>query len=109
MDINFILVDNTIAHLEFESSEPTLDDQIRYGHYDLELYKQRSQRIHPIVIYAPGNKQVPRPLDIGSIRQTRTVIYLEKDFDGDQVFLELKDRILRGEPLRNLDKMKIIL
>ena len=41
MDINFILADNTIAHLEFESSEPTLDDQIRYGHYDLELYKHR--------------------------------------------------------------------
>jgi predicted transposase YdaD len=109
MDINFILADNTIAHLEFESSEPTLDDQIRYGHYDLELYKQRRQKIHRIVIYGAGIKQAPEPLDIGSIRQTQSVIYLEKDFDGDQVFLELKDRILRGEPLRNLDKMKIIL
>jgi len=109
MDINFILADNTIAHLEFESSEPTLEDQIRYGHYDLELYKQRRQKIHRIVIYSAGIKQVPKLLDIGSIRQSQIVIYLEKDFDGDQVFLEIKDRILRGEPLKNLDKMKIIL
>jgi flagellar biosynthesis/type III secretory pathway protein FliH len=77
MDINFILADNTIAHLEFESSEPTLEDQIRYGHYDLELYKQRRQKIHRIVIYSAGINQVPKPLDIGSIRQSQIVIYLE--------------------------------
>ena len=56
MDTNLVLENNTIFHVEFESSEPTEDDQICYGHYDLELYRQRRQYIHRLIVYGAGVK-----------------------------------------------------
>ena len=41
MDINFLLEDQTIAHIEFESDALTEKDLIRFAIYDLALYEQR--------------------------------------------------------------------
>ena len=109
MDIAFLLEDDTIAHFEFECSEPTVQDQIRYGHYDFELYNQRMKKIHRIVVYGAGIKGRLDPLDIGSIKQFQTVIYLEEHFNGDQVFSEIKEIILGGKAIEKLDKLRIML
>ncbi|MCD5414068.1 MAG: hypothetical protein LR001_03560 [Clostridiales bacterium] len=51
LDVNFLLEDNTLLHIEFESSKATENDLIRYAHYDLELYNQRRQKIFRLVVY----------------------------------------------------------
>ena len=105
MDIVFLLEDGTVAHFEYEFSEPTVEDQIRYIHYDTELYSQRRQKVHRIVVYGAGIKKRMSPLDLGSVRQIQTTIYLEEHFDGDAVFSEIALKIRKGEVLSNLDKV----
>ena len=109
MDINLVLINNTILHIEFESSEPTEDDQIRYGFYDLGLFKQRRQYIHRLIVYGAGIKNVPVPLDIGAIRQSQTFVHLEKDYDGDKIFRQIRYKIEHEILLNGLDKFHIAL
>ncbi len=113
MDVNFVLADGTLLHIEFESSEPTEDDQIRYGHYDLELYNQRRQKIRRLVVYSAGIKKstagLDTGMDIGSVTQVQTSIYLDQNFNGDKIFQEIKIKIKEEEPLTAKDKLNIIL
>lgn len=109
MDMNFTLANNELLHVEFEASEPTLEDQVRYGHYDLELLKQRKQKINRVVVYTAGIKGNPTPIDAGAISQIQTVIHLDRDYDGNKILQNIKEKIDRGNTLTNLDKLNIIL
>lgn len=108
-DINFILADHTILHIEFEASEPITSDLIRYGHYDLELYNQRRQKIRRLVVYTSNVKKTSAGLDIGSVSQNQTPIHLGKDFDGDAIWQEIKAKVSNSEPLTGKDKLNIML
>ncbi len=72
MDVSFILEDDTVAHFEYESDTITEDDLIRYGHYDLELYKERRTKIHRIVVFAAGVTTAPKPLRFRAVSQDHT-------------------------------------
>ena len=109
LDVNFVLADGTLLHIEFEASEPTEDDQIRYAYYDLELYKQRRQKIHRLVIYAAGIKKTTTGLDIGVGKFAQTSIHLDKNFDGDKILQEIKDKIKRKEPLTGKEQLEVTL
>ncbi len=110
MDFNFLLEDGTIAHIEFESDALNDKDLIRFGHYDLALYDQRNQKIHRIIIFSSGvPKTVLKELDIGSVKQKHGCIFLEHDFNGDEIFDKIKETIIKGNPLTNIDKLQIIL
>jgi hypothetical protein len=109
MDANFLLEDSTILHLEFESTVLTEDDLVRFGHYDLELYRQRKQKIRRVVIFTPEVKESLAGLDIGSVLQKHRVVYLEKDYDGDAIFAEVARKLEQEEPLKGKDKLHIIL
>ncbi len=109
LDYCLKLEDGTIAHLEFESSPPTVDDQIRYVNYDLALYKEHSCKIHRIIIYSIDVNEVPKPLDIGSVKLEHTIIILQEDYDGDEIFEKIKRRLSSGERLDREDEMSIIL
>ena len=110
MDINFLLEDETIAHIEFESDALTEKDLIRFAIYDLALYEQRSQRIRRIVVFSSGVSKIPiNELDIGSVKQQQDCIFLEHDFNGDEIYGKIKETIMEGNPLTNIDKLQIIL
>ena len=109
MDMNFSLANNELLHLEYESSEPTLEDQVRYGHYDLELFKERQQKINRVIVYTAGVKGNPVPINANAISQIQKVIHLDRDYDGDKILQDIQDKIDRGERLTNIDKLHIIL
>ena len=109
MDMTFSLANNELLHLEYEASEPTLEDQARYAHYDIELFKQRQQKIHRVIVYTAGVKGNPVPINANAISQTQKFIHLDQDYDGDKILQDLQDKIDRGEPLTNIDKLHIIL
>ena len=109
MDMNFSLADGSVLHIEYESDEPTVEDQIRYGHYDLELYNQRRRTIHRVIVFAAGVKGNPVPLDFEAIVQSQKIFHLDRDFDGDIILQEIRDKIAGEKKLNNLDKMHIIL
>ena len=110
MDINFLLEDETIAHIEFESDALTEKDLIRFAIYDLELYAQHSQKIRRIVVFSSGVSKIPiTELDIGSVKQQQDCIFLEHDFNGDEIYGKIKETILEGNPLTNIEKLQIII
>ncbi|MCW2277321.1 Rpn family recombination-promoting nuclease/putative transposase [Heliophilum fasciatum] len=109
MDVVFALEDDSLLHLEFESSEPTIADQIRYGHYDLELFAQQQKIIRRIVIFAAGIQKTPEPLNIGSLTTHQNVIHLSRHFDGADELERALIKIQRHEPLDAQDKLRIML
>jgi hypothetical protein len=110
MDLNFLLEDETIAHIEFESDPLTEKDLIRFAHYDLQLYEQRGQKIRRIIIFSSGVPNTTlKQLDIGSVKQQHDFIFLEHDFNGDEIFSKIKERIYSGALLSNLEKLQILL
>ncbi|WP_458413803.1 hypothetical protein ACNQFZ_02600 [Schinkia sp. CFF1] len=110
MDINFLLEDGTIAHIEFESDSLTEKDLIRFAYYDLALYEQRSQKIRRIVVFSSGvSPTTKNQLDIGSVKQQQDSIFLEYDFNGDEIFGKIKETIMKGNPLTNIERLQIIL
>jgi hypothetical protein len=110
MDLNFLLEDNTIAHIEFESDALNVNDLIRFGHYDLQLYHQRKQQIRRIIIFSAGVPDTTlQKLDIGSVIQKYECLFLEHDFDGDQIFSKIKEIINKHGTFSNLEKLQVIL
>lgn len=76
MDLNFLLEDGTIAHIEFESDALKEKDLIRFAHYDLQLYDQRGQKIRRIIIFSSGvPKKALKELDIGSVKQKHDCVF----------------------------------
>ncbi|WNS73698.1 hypothetical protein RRV45_12290 [Bacillus sp. DTU_2020_1000418_1_SI_GHA_SEK_038] len=110
MDLNFLLEDGTIAHIEFESDALKEADLIRFAHYDLQLYNQRQVKIRRIIIFSSGVADTTiKQLDIGSVKQQHDCIFLEHDFNGDEIFGKIKERIVVGDLLTNLEKLQILL
>ncbi|TCP63622.1 hypothetical protein EDD73_11747 [Heliophilum fasciatum] len=109
MDVVLALEDDSLLHLEFESSEPTMADQIRYGHYDLELFAQQQKLIRRIVIFAAGIQKTPEPLHIGSLTTHQHVIHLNRHFDGADELERALLKIQRHKPLDAQDKIRIML
>ncbi|MCW2277083.1 hypothetical protein [Heliophilum fasciatum] len=109
MDVVLALEDNTLLHMEFESSEPTVDDQIRYAYYDLKLFSERKQAIRRMVIYAAGVQKTPEPLDIGSLLTQQQVIHLSRHFDGHRELEGILTKIQQRRPLDAQDKLRIML
>ncbi|MCW2279323.1 hypothetical protein [Heliophilum fasciatum] len=109
MDVVLALEDDSLLHLEFASSEPTMADQIRYGHYDLELFAQQQKLIRRIVIFAAGIRKTPEPLNIGSLTTHQSVIHLSRHFDGADELERALSKIRCHEPLEAQDKLRIML
>ena len=71
---------------------------------------QRSQKIRRIVVFSSGVSKIPiNELDIGSVKQQQDCIFLEHDFNGDEIYGKIKETIMEGNPLTNIDKLQIIL
>ncbi|MFE8696107.1 hypothetical protein ACFYKT_07050 [Cytobacillus sp. FJAT-53684] len=110
MDLNFLLEDGTIAHIEFESDTLKENDLTRFAHYDLQLYEQRKQKIRRIIIFSSGVSHTTlKQLDIGSVKQQHDCIFLEHDFNGDETFSKIKGKIIQGQTFTNREKLEILL
>ncbi|KLU59343.1 hypothetical protein CEB3_c43290 [Peptococcaceae bacterium CEB3] len=105
MDFVFYLADDSYLHLEFQSSQG-LKELGRFLEYDVALYRKRGKRIHTYVVYTADITQAAEILDCGSIEYRARAIYMD-GYDGDSILKTLREKILRGDPLDELDQLKL--
>lgn len=101
MDLNFLLQDGSILHLE-EETHLSIGDLIRFAHYDLRLYKRYKKRIHTVVLTPSDGLPGTKVLDTGNLQYSVLQIVFQ-DRDGDSLLEEIQSALGRGEPVNELE------
>ncbi|WP_347488996.1 hypothetical protein ABDB91_17650 [Desulfoscipio sp. XC116] len=107
-DTIFLLADQTLLHLEFQTTV-SKEDIRRFLLYDARLTSREKQErtIRTAVIYSGDIQQAPETLDCGSILYRVTNIYM-KDYDGDAEYQTLRQRITAEALLDDEELLKLI-
>jgi len=101
MDLNFLLQDGSILHLE-EETYLSIGDLIRFAHYDLRLFKRYKKRIHTVVLTPSDGSPGTKVLDTGNLQYSVLQIVFQ-DRDGDSLLEEIQSALGRGEPVNELE------
>jgi uncharacterized ferredoxin-like protein len=102
LDLNFMLEDGSILHLE-EEAEISVSDLIRFASYDLKLYNRyRDNRIRTIILCIKGYTDSTAGFNCGSLGYNSTVVDMSKK-DGKKKLEELKAKIENKEKINYLD------
>ncbi|WP_018307243.1 Rpn family recombination-promoting nuclease/putative transposase [Desulfitobacterium hafniense] len=105
-DIIFLLEDDTLLHLEFQTTACERDLK-RFLYYDARLASRQERQICTFVVYSGHIEQAKERLDCGSILYQVENIYM-KDYNGDQEYNRLKAKIESGQLLNETDTLKLI-
>ncbi len=105
LDNMFELADDSLLHMEYQS-EYRSDLLTRFLAYDVAAYREHGRSIRTVVFYGPGISSAPSVLDIGSVRYEVYNIFLGRR-DGEGAYLRLKERVARGEPLDETDRLEL--
>jgi len=106
MDFVFELEDNSLLHLEFQTTHKKAD-LLRFLQYDLALYAKEKRKINTAVIYSGKYKKAKKGLEIGSINYTVQQVFMIK-YDGVKRYQEIKEKIEKSEELTDKDLMDIV-
>ncbi|TDP11567.1 hypothetical protein [Halanaerobium congolense] len=101
LDLNFMLEDGSILHLE-EEAEISVSDLIRFASYDLKLYNRYRDRVRTIVLCIKGYTDSTAGFNCGSLSYNSTVVDMSKK-DGKKKLEELKEKIENKEKINYLD------
>ena len=101
LDLNFMLEDGSILHLE-EEAEISVSDLIRFASYDLKLYNRYRDRVRTIVLCIKGYTDSTAGFNSGSLGYNSTVVDMSKK-DGKKKLEELKAKIENKEKINYLD------
>ncbi|MET3508193.1 hypothetical protein [Halalkalibacter oceani] len=106
MDFMFLLKDDTYLHLEFQTvfSEKELD---RFLQYDVSAYEKYKKPIQTVVIYGADVDHATEVKKYGSVTYETKAVFM-KDYDGDQIILDLWTKIENGEELTDVDELNLI-
>ena len=105
-DFVFVLEDGTLEHLEFVTKKKRKDLE-RFLLYDARLINRDRRAVHTAVIYSGRIRRAPDLLLKGSITYRVTNVFM-KNYDGDQEYVYLNDKIARGESLDDEEIIKLI-
>ncbi len=101
LDLNFMLEDGSILHLE-EEAEISVSDLIRFASYDLKLYNRYRDRVRTIILCMKGYTDSTAGFNCGSLGYNSTVVDMSKK-DGKKKLEELKEKIENKEEINYLD------
>jgi len=101
LDLNFMLKDGSILHLE-EEAEISISDLIRFASYDLKLYNRYRDRVRTIILCIKGYTDSTAGFNCGSLGYNSTVVDMSKK-DGKKKLEELKEKIENNEKINYLD------
>jgi len=101
LDLNFMLEDGSILHLE-EEAEISVSDLLRFASYDLKLYNRYRDRIRTIILCIKGYTDSTAGFNCGSLGYNSTVVDMSKK-DGKKKLEELKEKIENKEKINYLD------
>jgi hypothetical protein len=106
MDFVFELEDNSLLHLEFQTTWKKAD-LLRFAQYDIALYQKERRKINTVVIYSGKYESAENELDMGSIKYKVQQIFMIK-YDGIKRYKEIKRKIEKGESLTDKDLMDLV-
>ena len=101
MDLNFQLDDGSILHLE-EETHLSIDDLIRFAHYDLRLYQRYQKVIHTVVVTPASGTPGTKTLDTGTLHYRVHQVVLKRR-DADAVLKKIRRALDVGEPVNELE------
>lgn len=95
VDRLYMMEDDTLLHLEFQSSYNNGDvsDIDRFYTYDYLLTRMHEKKVQTIAVYTckvPEN--IPSEIDLGSIKYSITNVILS-EYDSDKYFIPIKHKI----------------
>ena len=103
MDYNFLTTEDVIIHIEFQTTEDHVtDDLMRFHVYEAILMRKEKKKVITYVIYSGGIKKVKTKLDCGIYTYQVNPVYLT-GHDADEIFQSVKAKIEAGEPLSEDD------
>jgi hypothetical protein len=106
MDFVFELEDNSLLHLEFQTTWKKAD-LLRFAQYDIALYQKERRKINTVVIYSGKYESAENELDMGSIKYKVQQVFMIK-YDGIKRYKEIKGKIEKEEPLTDKDLMDLV-
>ena len=103
MDYNFLTTEDVIVHIEFQTTEAHVtDDLMRFHVYEAILMRKEKKKVITYVIYSGGIKKVKTKLDCGIYTYQVNPVYLT-GHDADEIFQSVKAKIEAGESLSEED------
>jgi hypothetical protein len=84
------------------------EDLGRFASYHLEAHRRHEVNIHTIVLCGPAPREEPAPLRTSSVVFAPTFILLGRE-QAETVVATLRAIVARGEPLRGVDKIRLLL
>ncbi len=106
MDFVFYLADDTLLHLEFQTTF-SLKDLERFKLYDAFLYEEKKKPVNTAVIYGAGINETVTTLDHGSLKYLTYAVYMG-NYDGDKIYRELLEKVTQTGSLNNIDRLNLI-
>ena len=103
MDYNFLTTEDVIVHIEFQTTEDHVtDDLMRFHVYEALLMRKEKKKVITYVIYSGGIEKAKTELECGIHTYRVNPIYLT-GHDADEIFQNVKAKIEAGEPLSEDD------
>ncbi len=106
MDFIFLLEDESLLHLEFQTTNKN-ENLTRFLLYDARLYKKDKKQINTAVIYSGDIEKAQNNINIGSINYQVSNVYM-KAFDGDKIFSDLQEKVDLKVKLTERDRLNLI-
>jgi hypothetical protein len=106
MDFVFELEDNSLLHLEFQTTWKKAD-LLRFAQYDIALYQKERRKINTAVIYSGKYESAENELDMGLNKYKVLQVFMIK-YDGIKRYKEIKGKIEKKEPLTDKDLMDLV-
>lgn len=113
-DTLFLLEDDSILLLEYESNERFIDNHLKYLDYAYRIlytyYKQEKQlrHIRIVVIYTSDVTRKYEQFYAGDVFLSSKAVLLS-EYNGDAIFATIEEKICNNEPLTAEETMKLIL
>lgn len=107
VDFLFRLADETLLHLEFQTSPATRNDLHRFAGYDLKLLDRYWRTIRTVVIYSGRVKEAQDGFECGSLVYKVKNVHLNR-LDGEEKYRHLSQKIESGEELSKSEVVQLI-
>jgi hypothetical protein len=107
VDLLFLLTDESILHLEFQSNH-NADDLKRFFAYNLAVYLHYDRPVQTVIFYGPDVRSAPDELTAGSLTfRTQNVLLGQED--GTTALHQMYAKVQRSEPLSEEDRAGLML
>ncbi|WCK57356.1 transcriptional regulator (plasmid) [Aneurinibacillus sp. Ricciae_BoGa-3] len=111
-DTLFLMEDNSILMLEYESNSRVIENYLKYLYYahrilDRYYTEQREvKKIRLVVVYTSNVTNAENTLDAGDLKLDSQAVFLS-EFAGDHILYEIRGKIEAGEVLKHEEIIKL--